>query len=82
MEEDAYLKGLAEVPRQGYALDDEEYLAGIKALAVYLGTLRGLFLLIRVVGFSDAMNGERMPRIVEESLDAANQLRSVIDTRK
>jgi len=79
VDETAYLKELARVRQDGFALDNEEYLAGVKALAVYLGLHRGLPLLIWVVGFADSMSQERMPQIVHETLDTAEELKSVID---
>lgn len=49
-ETDAYLAELKKVRQNGYALDDEEYLPGIRAVAVALGNKRGLPLLLWLVG--------------------------------
>ena len=37
-----YLAELDQVRRQGYAVDEEEYLPGVKAVAVAVGNQRGL----------------------------------------
>jgi len=75
----AYLKELHRVRQQGYALDDEEYLPGVRAVAVSLGNQRGLPLAIWVVGFVDAINNQTLSGIVEFTLLTANRLRSLLD---
>lgn len=79
VDETAYLEELARVRQDGFALDSEEYLAGVNALAIYLGLHRGLPLLVWVVGFTDSMSKERMPQIIHETLAAAEELKSVMD---
>ena len=75
----AYLKELSQVREQGYALDNEEYLPGVRAVAVGLENHRGLPLAIWVVGFAESMSVKSMPRVVEETLNAAKQLQQVLD---
>ena len=77
---DDYLAELEQVRRQGYAVDDEEYLPGVKAVAVALGNQRGLPLAIWVVGFADAMGKNAIPGIAEETGRAAVKLREVLDS--
>jgi DNA-binding IclR family transcriptional regulator len=79
--EEDYLAQLDIVRQQGYAVDEEEYLAGVKAVAVALGNRRGLPLAIWVVGFVDAMGPEAVSRIAAETLRAAEGLRQVLDKR-
>jgi len=76
-----YLTELAEVRKRGYALDDEEYLPGVKAVAVTLGNHRGLPLAIWVVGFAGAITDTKLPKIIEHTLSASEKLKSVIDNR-
>jgi len=82
VDENLYLEELARVRQLGYALDNEEYLAGVKAMAVYLGFHRGLPLLLWVVGFTESMSDERMPQIIRETLDAAGELKFIIDAER
>ncbi len=77
--EKAYLAELARVRKNGYALDNEEYLPGVKAVAVRLGNHRGLPLAIWVVGFAGDMGKEVMSGIVQSVLQTAQKLRSVLD---
>jgi len=82
VDEKAYLKALNRVLQDGYALDNEEYLAGVRAMAVNLGIHRGLPLLIWVVGFADSMSEDTMAHIIRETLDAAETLKLVFDAEK
>jgi len=75
---DEYLKELDSVRKQGYAVDYEEYLPGVNAVAVSLGNHFGLPLAIWVVGFAGSMGRERMPRIIRATTDTAAKLKKAI----
>jgi DNA-binding IclR family transcriptional regulator len=79
VDEQTYLTELAQVRRQGYALDNEEYLAGVRAVAVGLGNHRGLPLAVWVVGFVDSMNDGVIGGIVQSTRKAAEKLKNVLD---
>lgn len=74
-----YLAELDHVREQGYALDNEEYMPGVKAVAVNLGNHRGLPLALWVVGFAGSMAEKAMPRIIEGILNSAHKLRTLLD---
>jgi len=74
-----YLAEVEKVRRLGYAVDDGEYLPGVKAVAVALGNQRGLPMAIWVVGFADAMAASAIPVIAGETRRAAAELREVLD---
>lgn len=80
VDEKEYLLELADVRRKGYALDDEEYLPGVKAIATALGNHRGLPLAIWVVGFAGPMVQDNMPDIIAETLATAEKLRALLDS--
>jgi DNA-binding IclR family transcriptional regulator len=71
----AYLEELARVRQEGYAVDDEEYLPGVRAVALSLGNHRGLSLALWAVGFAGSMDRQRMPGIVREVLETAEKLK-------
>jgi DNA-binding IclR family transcriptional regulator len=77
-DETAYLSELGRVRQQGYALDDEEYLPGVKAVAVSLGSHRGLSLAVWVVGFSNALDDHAMPEIIRSVQGAADKLKRML----
>ncbi len=79
VKESDYLKELERVRELGYALDDEEYLPGVRAVAVSLGNHRGLPLAIWVVGFSVSMTEGVMSDVIEQTVKTSQKLQSVID---
>jgi len=70
----AYLAELETVNSNGYALDDEEYLVGVRAVAVCLSPFSGRLPALWVVGFKAGMSDERMPHVIEQTLDAARRI--------
>lgn len=78
---EAYMEEVEKVRRLGYAVDDEEYLAGVKAVAVALGNRRGLPLAVWAVGFADSMSDQAIEKIAIETRRAAENLRDVLDNR-
>ncbi len=80
VEENRYLQELEGVRQQRYALDDEEYLPGVRAVAAALGNHRGLPLAIWVVGFAGSMENQKMPGIIREILVTADKLRALLDS--
>jgi DNA-binding IclR family transcriptional regulator len=74
VDETEYLKQLENVKQKGYAFDDEEYIEGIRSLAVNLGNCRGLPLVIWVVGFTASLTLARLPILVQKTCQAAGAL--------
>jgi DNA-binding IclR family transcriptional regulator len=70
---------LEQVRAQGYALDIEEYLQGIRAVAVALQNRRGLPAALWVVGMSANMDMDKMIKIAEIVKEKAEKLRSDLD---
>ena len=58
-----YLEELEKVKCLGYAVDLEEYIPGINAVAVTVGNLRGLPAAIWVVGMSNNLDKEKIKKI-------------------
>lgn len=77
-DEETYLKELKWVRRHGYALDHEEYMVGVKAVAVNLGNYRSLPLMMWVVGFASILTDDKMPYVVEKTLEASKNLKQVL----
>jgi IclR family transcriptional regulator, KDG regulon repressor len=75
---DAYLKELETVRSQGFALDDEEYLAGVRAVAVCLSPRGGYQPALWVVGFKAGMSDDQMPAIIDQTLGAARRINQAL----
>lgn len=75
-----YMLELAKVRKERYALDDEEYLPGVKAVAVALDNQHGLPLAVWVVGFAGSMENDKTEVIIKETLRTADKLRILLDS--
>jgi DNA-binding IclR family transcriptional regulator len=65
--------------RQGFAIDDGEYLPGVRAVAAPLDNRRGLPLAVWVVGFSTSMSDDRLGEIAQQTVSGAQALRRRLD---
>lgn len=74
-----YLAELDMVRDQGYALDIEEYIPGIHAVAAALHNKRGLPMAVWVVGIYSQMDEERIGRVADAVVAAVEKLRHVLD---
>jgi DNA-binding IclR family transcriptional regulator len=75
----AYRKELERVRAQGYAVDIEEYLPGIRAVAVALRNRRGLPAGLWVVGISANMQMEKIEKTAAIAMQKAETLRVLLD---
>lgn len=76
----AYLESIGQTRKQGYALDLEEYLKGIRAAATLIYSENVPVAALWIVGFSSTMNDERLPVVVEELVGTARQISSRLST--
>lgn len=80
VEEDGFIEELRRVCAQGYATDDEEYLSGIRAVAVGLNNCEGPTLAVWVVGLSSTLGEERIRQVIEAANVSVRSLREAIQT--
>lgn len=79
-EPSAYLAALRLVRRQGYAVDDEEFLAGVRAVsAPVVGAADAVLAALTVVGFSTRLTPERLATTIEAVVEAAAQVSRRLD---
>jgi DNA-binding IclR family transcriptional regulator len=78
-DENTYLRELEGVRKNGYALDDEEYMAGVKAVAVSLENRSALPMAVWAVGFSAGLDATKTAGIAAETRMAAVRLRALVD---
>jgi DNA-binding IclR family transcriptional regulator len=77
-----YIAEINQVRQNGYAVDDEEYLPGVRAIAIGVGNRRGLPLALWVVGFAGAMEKGVIPTFVEHIQKSAQDLQKIMDFKK
>jgi len=66
-----FLKDVEEAKKTGYAIDDEEYLIGVWAIAVPIQTASLPPAAIWVVGFTSSLNAQKMEKIILEIQNTA-----------
>ncbi|MBN1106219.1 MAG: IclR family transcriptional regulator [Deltaproteobacteria bacterium] len=74
VEPDAYLREIALVRQRGYATDDEEYILGVRAVACPVMEESHLMAVLWAVGFKAGLDGDRMKRLISETLHAAEAI--------
>jgi IclR family transcriptional regulator, KDG regulon repressor len=79
---DRYLEEVRKARKAGYALDDAEYLQGVRAVAAPIHAPGQPVSAIWVVGFSESLKVERMAAIAAETKAAANAIARKLDLRR
>jgi len=80
MDPKQFLKEVEETKKRGYAIDDEEYLPGVRAVAAPIQTASLPPAAIWVVGFTSSFNDQKMERVILEIRKTAQEInRSVKD---
>ncbi len=69
-----YCKELERVRKKGYAVDDEEYIMGVRAVACPLMGLGQLRSAIWAVGFKTSLDNSKMKALADETLIAAKTI--------
>jgi DNA-binding IclR family transcriptional regulator len=73
-----YYQELENVRKKGYAVDDEEYILGVRAVASPIVGLGQLMSAIWVVGFKASLNEKKMKAVIEVTKEAAEAIRRKI----
>ena len=80
VDEGEYLDELERVRAQGYAIDDEEYITGIKAVAVALNNRKGPPLAVWVVGLCNTMDETKIRQVTDVILHSTEKLRLALES--
>jgi DNA-binding IclR family transcriptional regulator len=70
-----YYQELKSVRKKGYAVDDEEYIPGVRAVASPIVGLGQLMSAIWVVGFKASLDEKKMKALINETKKAAEAIR-------
>jgi IclR family KDG regulon transcriptional repressor len=71
---DLYGRELEKVRQTGVALDDEEYITGVRAVAAPIKKYGGHIPAIWVVGFKASMSDKKIKNIIRQALTAAEEI--------
>ena len=74
-----YLQEIRSVRKQGYALDDEEYLMGVRAVAAPIKGVGNLMSAIWVVGFKASLDERQMEALTAQTKEAAERINQGIE---
>ncbi len=74
VDKDLYFSELKQVRKKGYAIDDEEYLLGVRAVASPLTGLGQLRSAIWAVGFKASLDDKKMHRLAADTHSAATAI--------
>jgi len=74
-----YLKEVAFVKKNGYAIDNEEYISGVKAIAAPLHSHNRMMAAIWVVGFKPGMGDSKTALIAAEIRKTSEAIRQKLD---
>lgn len=61
-----FFKEVEETKQKGYAIDDEEYMIGVRAIASPIQTISSPLAAIWVVGFTSSLNDQKMEKVILE----------------
>lgn len=70
-----FLKEVEETRKRGYAIDDEEYMLGVRAIAVPIPTTSPPLAAMWVVGFTSSLNDQKMERVIPEIKKTAEEIK-------
>lgn len=79
VDETEYLLELERVRSKGHAVDDEEYLIGVKAAAVALKNIKGPPMAVWAVGLSSSMDAEKIQGAIDRMAVVKETLRKTMD---
>ena len=69
-----YLLHIRRARQEGYADDDEEYIAGVRAAAAPIMGKQGILSAIWAVGFKTALDDEKMSDLINAIQEAAQEI--------
>ena len=75
MDHRQFLKEVEHVRKQGYAVDDEEYMAGVRAVAVPLPWTSSPPAALWVVGFSSTLDDHKIKTVIREIQETAQAVK-------
>ena len=69
-----FVKEVEETKKKGHAIDDEEYMLGVRAIAAPIQMKSGPLAAIWVVGFTSGLNDQKIERVILEIKNTAHEI--------
>ena len=66
LDQKKFLKEVEETKKKGYAIDDEEYMLGVRAIAAPIQTASPPLAAVWVVGFTSSLDDQKMKTVIRE----------------
>jgi DNA-binding IclR family transcriptional regulator len=79
VDEQAYLSELEQVRLKGHSVDDEEYLTGVRAVAVSLQNIKGAPMAVWAVGLSSSMGTDKIENTIDIMTGSVEKLRTTLE---
>lgn len=76
-----FLKEIEEAREKGYAIDDEEYLVGVRAIAAPISWSSQISAAIWAVGFTSSLNNQKMETVISEIRKTAREISQAAENR-
>jgi IclR family KDG regulon transcriptional repressor len=74
-----FLKEVEEAKKRGYAVDDEEYITGVRAVAAPLLSAPSAPAALWVVGFASALDDQKVKTIIREIQEAVQEIKQSLE---
>lgn len=74
-----FLREIEEVKKRGYAVDDEEYITGVCAVAVPLLSASSAPAALWVVGFTSTMNDQKVKTVIREVQETIQEIKQSLE---
>ncbi len=71
---DQYLRELETVKKNGFAIDDEEYISGVRAVATSIRRYGAYSPALWVVGFKASLSDQKLQKIIQQTRTAADKI--------
>jgi IclR family KDG regulon transcriptional repressor len=74
-----FLREIEKAKEQGYAVDDEEYIPGVRAVAASLGSASSPPAALWVVGFTSAMDDQKVKAVIREIRQTIQEIKQSLE---
>ena len=74
-----FLREIEEAKKRGYAMDDEEYITGVRAVAAPLVSASSAPAALWVVGFTSSLDDQKVKMVIREIQKTIQEIKQSLD---